>query len=580
MKKNYTFYSLSVFFICLAGFALVKYTPFFDRLFPQDSLSRQVTEPILGIYNDSGLISVNEATSIEHYLIKWKSPDATVPKLFSGLPDGRDILLTVELWEDAISSDSYYGVLNKLVKGEYDDKILHFCTTLAERQQKVYLRWNPEMEVPVNLYPWQNQSPILFREAFTHFTNLCRSVAPNIKMVWGPAGFPGAMEYWPGADVVDFASITLGSPSELLPTKYTPEKSIPQMIRRKLHRLRLIDIPVFLLGSEKINQQTYSREWLETISRNLEPYRMKINPANRQTINASDLTAAGGSAMAPENAETASVPQIGLYDPNQQLTSQQTVTTEHLFTDFPELRNGNFRKKFNEAIARNHGVIVTMEPWFGAGNERDPDVLTKTINGNYNDEIEELYKIISDTDQIVYLRWAHEMEIPTERYDWQSQDPILYIQSYRYFANFMESRSANIRMVWGPAGDRGSLEWWPGDDVVDYISIAIYGLPDENITNHEQQETFTTIFKRKVYRMRFVNKPIFITEFGVKGPDNFQKAWLKEAAQTINKYPEVVGVCYFNKTDVPEAWGKIEAPDWSISEDTFREFTEALATRR
>lgn len=101
-----------------------------------------------------------------------------------------------------------------------------------------------------------------------------------------------------------------------------------------------------------------------------------------------------------------------------------------------------------------------------------------------------MYSIILSTDRKVYLRYAHEMEIPVTRYPWQSQDPITYIKSYRYFMNFKNPLPANIKRIWGPAGDRGSLEWWPGNDVVDYVSVAIYGLPDKNITDPNRQESF------------------------------------------------------------------------------------------
>jgi hypothetical protein len=87
--------------------------------------------------------------------------------------------------------------------------------------------------------------------------------------------------------------------------------------------------------------------------------------------------------------------------------------------------------------------------------------------------------------------------------------------------------------VWGPAGDRGSMEWYPGGDVVDFISIAIYGLPDKNITDPTRQESFETIFNRKAWRMRFASKPIFVTEFGVKGPEDFQAQWLEKAAEVL-----------------------------------------------
>ena len=72
------------------------------------------------------------------------------------------------------------------------------------------------------------------------------------------------------------------------------------------------------------------------------------------------------------------------------------------------------------------------------------------------------------------------------------------------------------------------------------------------------------------------DKPIFITEFGVKGPEAYQKKWLEEAAATINKYPEIIGVSYFNAADSPKAWGDAEIPDWSITAATLKSFAGLL----
>ena len=186
------------------------------------------------------------------------------------------------------------------------------------------------------------------------------------------------------------------------------------------------------------------------------------------------------------------------------------------------------------------------------------------------------FEIISNVKQTVYLRWTHEMEIPVTRYPWQSQPPVNYIKAFRHFASFRKPEAKNIKLVFGPTGDRGLQDWWPGDDVVDFISMAIYGLPDKNITDYRKQESFQTIFKRKLYRMRFFDKPLLISEFGIKGPEDFQLEWLMEATKTINSNPQIKAICYFNMTDTPKAWGDIEAPDWTITRETFGAFIESL----
>jgi beta-mannanase len=248
------------------------------------------------------------------------------------------------------------------------------------------------------------------------------------------------------------------------------------------------------------------------------------------------------------------------------------VTVEHLFADFENLANGQFETAFNKVLSRGHDAIVTFEPMTRPPEPVDQSVLQNIVRGEYDDEFAAIFRIVSNRQATVYLRFAHEMEIPITRYPWQSQDPVEYIRAFRYFMQFPGKLAPNIVRIWGPAGDRGSIEFWPGDDVVDEVSVAIYGLPDKNITDPKAQESFRDIFERKAYRLRFVDKPIFITEFGVKGPEAFQTRWLEDAARTIVAHPEIQGVNYFNMVDNPEVWGDIKAPDWSITMASLHRF--------
>ncbi|KAA9349086.1 glycoside hydrolase family 26 protein [Larkinella humicola] len=491
--------------------------------------------------------------------------EASLQKLVSELPADLPTLITVQM---AVSPGQENG-LDDVLRGRFDESIQTFCEALTQRKSEIYLRWNPEMEVPVRLYSWQYQSPVLYIDAFRYFAKRCKTVAPEIKLVWGPAGYPGADEYWPGEEAVDLISITLDGKSEQLATSYPRIANPITAIKRKIHRMRFMDKPLLILASRKEKDDPSLsdsiREAIAEIKK--EEHGMNTNLAKKPSA----LSVA---------AQGMSKPEIGVYDPKQFLIKSKSVQAEHLFIDLGTIQDGSFAKEFKAVVARNHDAIISMEPWKDRKIRKDTNVLLNTVSGVYDDEFRTVYQLISATTQTVYLRFAHEMEIPIRRYAWQSQDPVLYSKAFRYFMNFDGKTAKNIRRVWGPAGDRGSLEWWPGDDVVDYISVAIYGLPDKNITDPALQESFQTIYDRKQYRMRLVNKPIFVTEFGVKGPEDFQKKWLEEAATVLNAHPEVVGVCYFNLADNPNVWGKIPAPDWRISKPTFDHFVRTLADRR
>ncbi|MCF0052643.1 hypothetical protein LXM25_21405 [Dyadobacter sp. LJ53] len=527
-----------------------------------DALDSTFHEPVIGTFE---LNEQSHTHSFSHYALTLDkhADEASINKLLAGIPEAEQQLITILMPGTDFASAP--NALSEVRSGAYDAKIEAFCRALANRSGTIYLRWNPEMEVPVQLYPWQYQAPNDYIEAFNHFSKLSKSVFPAVKIVWGAAGYPGTDEYWPGPAYVDYVSITINGKSESKATAFPVVKDLEVNVRRKIQRMRMFGKPVLVLNAGNDHEADVKTALTKAAatSRQDAAYLYQIE----DTASASKIQGRGE-------------PLIGVYDPKKLLVNSGLVGAEHIFIDLENVQNGQFEKEFNAIVSRQHDAIVSIEPWRDLKVRKDSNVLGNVINGVYDAEFAEIYRVLSTGKQTVYLRFAHEMEIPIHRYAWQSQDPALYIKAFRYFMNFDKLKNKRIKKVWGPAGDRGSMEWWPGGDVVDYISIAIYGLPDKNMTDPEKQESFEAIYNRKAYRMRLANKPIFITEFGVKGPEDFQQKWLSKAAKVIGSHPEIRGVSYFNLADNPKVWGNIPAPDWSVSKETFQHFVTTLSESR
>ena len=568
-RKKKVFYLIIFIVFFMFCFYCVRQYKDFRYLFgcpSTNSIEVNQAEPILAVFSFKPGAKNQKVDSIAHFTVKLKNDNWDVKK--NEIPvinDSIALIITIETLGENRISTYLNNPLEDVINGKYDRVIRQMCLQLIKNRPNVYFRFNPEMEVPVNLRPWQYLGGPAYIKAFRHFGSLCKTFAPQIKLIWGPAGYPGTMEFYPGDDVVDAASVTIKSDSETLLDVYPKDYTVAYDLMRRLHRLRFIDKPVFILGSQQINNDSVDVDLISKISQQISQERdfiyTSVNFKRPEPI----ITAFNREKI-----------EIGLYDPQSSLNKEKPVTVEHLFVDFGSLQDGTFQSSFNQVIDREHNVIVTFEPFRNPNGKTDLHVLQNVTDGYYDKEINQLYGIILSTSRRVYLRYAHEMEIPITRYPWQSQNPVTYIKSYRYFMTFRKSLPSNIKRIWGPAGDRGSLEWWPGNDVVDFISIAVYGLPDKNITDPEKQESFSTIFDRKYWRLRFVDKPVFITEFGVKGPEEYQTNWLIEAGNVIRKNQQIVGINYFNMSDTPLAWGEIKAPDWSITKKTFYSFLMAL----
>ncbi len=479
------------------------------------------------------------------------------------------VLLTVETWPGASAKMKGINILELVNSGKFDEKIRNLALFINKKNSPVLLRLNPDMEVYVGVYPWQMQSPDLYSKAFNHFAELLKKDAPKVTMTWSPAGYPGAEEYWPGAKWVDMTAVTLKGKSELQTNNYPEAKTQQELIYRKLHRMRFFDKPVLVIGSEKMSSKDFKQTEFDAAVNYIRQHKDIVYI----DINAADK------AISPDLLRKDSTFVTGVFDPMRNVVDSIDVTAEHLFVNIPTLKGGLFKRRFDSVLLRNRDIIVTLEPWKDKKLHKDPNLVENILKGEYDSLIDQMYSVISTTNKTIYLRWLHEMEIPITRYPWQSQDPIGYIKAYRYFVQYVRNKKPqHVYFVWGPAGDRGSMEFWPGSDVVDYTSIAIYGLPDKNITDHNKQESFNTIFKRKYRRIALTHKPLLITEFGVKGPSSFKAKWLTDAAAVIESNKEINGISYFNDADSPKAWGDIEAPDWSVSPTLYNTFLKQLVT--
>jgi beta-mannanase len=521
----------------------------------------RTTEPVIAAFDrESGEFKLT-SNAFQYINYRILNSDLQRSNELEKIKKGTSLFVTVDMWNNNISGNPLESIIN----GKYDNVINKFCTEFSGTKQPVFIRWNPEMEVNTEIHPWQQQSPVLYNKAFYYFAAQCRKLIPGVKIVWSTAGYPGVLDYFPEEeDFIDYVSVTLGSKSERSTNAFPGYESASEEIIKKIHRMRFIDKPVLVLAKNKVA----NGDSLHTALIKAQAYLKENSTAVFQTVKALEENVA--------EKEADEGVRIGTYDPDQKLRQIKEISTEHIFIDWHNIQDGSYESQIREIINRKHDIIVTLEPWRESKAKPDSNVLISIVDGRYDKYLNTLFNNLSETGRTVYLRWIHEMEIPVTRYPWQSQPPVNYIKAFRYLATFRKPGNKNIKFVWGPAGDRGLQDFWPGSDVVDYISIAIYGLPDKNITDYKKQESFKTIFNRKNNRMRFFNKPIFITEFGIKGPEDFQRQWLVAAAETIKANPQVKGVCYFNMVDTPKAWGDIEAPVWKISPKAYQIFVNAL----
>ena len=258
---------------------------------------------------------------------------------------------------------------------------------------------------------------------------------------------------------------------------------------------------------------------------------------------------------------------IGAYDPQLTLGDQPLNIEQWYVPQYdPQVLAGALAHAKNQRTP-----MVTIEPWPTPGSAAT-DVLGDVVSGKSDADLRQLARIAAaNQPQVVLVRWGHEMEL-ADLYPWGAQDPAEYQQAFRHVVSiFREEGATNVRFVWSPAGNSNSLDYYPGDDVVDYVGATVledagwdagWGLPPQS---------FDDLYGPRYRLLAPLGKPMIISELGVSGTPEYQASWLAAAAQSLGNYPNLVAAVYFNDVN-PHVNGLATEPDWRLTGEPLSAF--------
>ncbi|MFN2472167.1 MAG: Ig-like domain-containing protein [Gaiellaceae bacterium] len=134
-----------------------------------------------------------------------------------------------------------------------------------------------------------------------------------------------------------------------------------------------------------------------------------------------------------------------------------------------------------------------------------------------------------------------------------------YRAAWRRVVSIFRGRGAtNVVWVWNPMtytfdpwANRNPADWYPGDDVVDWMAADGYNWFGSNHNQDQRWRSFADIFRNFYSWGSARGKPLAVFEFGVledtRTPDPQRKAqWFREAQATVKNWPKLKAVMYFN----------------------------------
>jgi endoglucanase len=217
-----------------------------------------------GVYDPPGNYSETEGVTIEHLFLPWE--DVALESLF-GAADyaaarGRVLLVTLEPWTWVRSErNTPERLRNGLAAGIYDPNVLSVCGVLGRLSVPVTFRWGHEMDNINSSFIWARWSPADYIAAFQHVTSLCRSVAPEITVMWSPLGDEGMEAYWPGDAHVDLVGLSVFGLQAADRLWHGRDRSFTEILAPRYERALQFDRPIVVAELGYSGSRDYVESW-------------------------------------------------------------------------------------------------------------------------------------------------------------------------------------------------------------------------------------------------------------------------------------------------------------------------------
>lgn len=259
---------------------------------------------------------------------------------------------------------------------------------------------------------------------------------------------------------------------------------------------------------------------------------------------------------------------FGAYDPGGDFANDAEVSIEHLFLPWEDVFLPSLIDADVYAQERNRAILTTIEPWTWNVSERNsPDYLRNSLlSGDYDGYMRAICAVLGTMESPVTIRWAQEMDDFSGQFIWAKWEPDDYVAGFRRVVDICREEAPQIDVMWSPLGFENLREYYPGDDYVDLVGVSVFGLQRWEEAEFGNARSFVDILTPRYERAVQFGKPVVVAELGYVGDADYVQKWEQEVRQVYPQFPSLVGVIYFNQTEVypwPDGFG---LPDWRINE--------------
>ena len=251
---------------------------------------------------------------------------------------------------------------------------------------------------------------------------------------------------------------------------------------------------------------------------------------------------------------------------------------------------GNTWSKSEKVYGKAHAIGLVYNEWrqmarvyLAQGSPRTALEIAWQFTNGLNDVLDDSYlhafaKQLRDAKVPVFLRVAGEMNG-----DWVpwSGDPELYKQKFRLVAQVIHREAPNVAIVWSPnpVPQYNIMDYYPGDDVVDWVGTSVYLNYYENNNPDRPQDHADPLSRLDFIYEHFADrKPIMISEGAIAHAEyttgSDRTAWGVANLRRLYAYlplvyPRVKAVVWFSVNQKSPLYGlSNKYADYQLTDNT------------
>ncbi|MGL4758816.1 MAG: glycoside hydrolase family 26 protein [Patescibacteria group bacterium] len=203
-----------------------------------------------GLYTENEEQYALSNVTYKHYFSVWGEKFENQNQSFFDKINkiNKQAIITLEPWPIYGENSNRELFLNNIVDGKYNKLMTDYCISIEKNiNDLIYLRMGHEMELhKTSRYPWAINNPELFKKAYKHLINQCRTVTKKAKYVWSPAGNEGLANYYPGDEYVDYVGLSWYSYAAYEWYTFNKIYSFKEIMDDKYNRVKQFKKPIMI----------------------------------------------------------------------------------------------------------------------------------------------------------------------------------------------------------------------------------------------------------------------------------------------------------------------------------------------